>query len=224
MPYTRRAPRTRGARRPRKTYRKRRVGNFSNRVKTVVRSMAEKHVSTILYENAECTWDGRLHSYNLIAQGDGQSDRTGRMIQPTAIAYNFGVTNSNQNDPHTWTFIWFRDNQQVGDTLPTASQLLTPEAINTVRAPLAMLNLNNRGRFTVIKRRQFTVQDKDSGYSQMSFKGYIRLPKGKAIRYNGSGTGDIERNGFYLLIISSSDPANNDSFLNGETRMYYADI
>lgn len=214
-----------------RTYRKRRYrrryrkgANLAKTISRVMSGKAEKKINETLYANAECDWAGRMHTYNTIAGGTAYNQRVGRAVKPYGIGYNFTIANSNQNLPHTWSLIWFRDTQQVGDTNPTPSQLLNSSAVGTVQAPNSMLNINNRGRFKVIKRLTFCIQDRDSGLAQRVIKGYIKLRNSPEIRYNGSGSTDIERNGLYLLLISSSDPLNDDSYVSGETRMYYTDV
>lgn len=168
-------------------------------------------------------WTGRLHSFNLIAQGTSQTTRVGNKITPKMIVWRLRFYNSLQNDPRAITMIVFRDRQQVGDSAPSPSDLISPATIGTTAAPHALLNTANVGRFKILFRRTWTLEDKDSGKSSVvSIRTLRSAPV--TIRFNGGNTTDIEGNGLYCLWISDGDPAADAVLMTGEIRMWYTDV
>lgn len=206
----------------RKMYKPKKV--FKARVANAVRSMAEKKFNILTYVDAECDWSGRMHSYNAISQGEGQQNRISRMIQPLSVYYNFCVRNDSPTLPNIVSFIWLRDSQQKGDQDPSPTDVLTAANVGGPAAPNSLLNLNNVGRFSVLRRLTMRLAINGTDSNCRIVKGYIKLRPGHNIRYNGTATTDIEKNGIYLLIISSGNPVDDDVKITGETRLCYTDL
>lgn len=198
---------------------------FSRRVRTVVRSQAEKkRITYDLVTDAphEVDRDGRLHHLTAIADGAAINQRTGRRITPSALSMRFAWQRlTNTDNPITCTIMVVRDTQQVGDTSPAASDILAN--VGTGAAGLGILNKQNTPRFQVLMRRTFQLADVQSGVNAYLIDEYVRLAPIN-VGYNGSGSGDIERNGLYMLMISGGDPLLDEIKVTGEATLYYSDV
>lgn len=195
--------------------------SFARKVKSVINSYAEKKRQNTTWAADECDNTGRMHVMTNIAVGSTLSDRIGRQIRPQSIVYNFFVQNNAQNTSHVFTMLIFCDKQQVGDNTPLPGEVIAN--VGTAGAPCGLLNVNNKGRFKVLRRIQVRVEDKDSGKNLCILKGVVKL-RGISTAYNGDTTVDIERNGLYALLISSAAGADDAILITGEMRMWYIDI
>jgi len=225
MPYVRRNFRKKGARMYRRKggYRSR-VG-FAKRVQRAVRSFAEHKLITQTYSVAEVDWTGRVHALTNIPQGVGVAERTGKQIELHSVTWKIAMNNAGSATAQVGCMMIVLDTQQVGDAVPTPSQILIPTNVGTVAAPTSLLNSSNRGRFKVLYRRTFSLADQtgsDSTQIKM-LQGYKKL-RGVRTRYNGTASTDIERNGLYAIWITDGDPAGDDVFITGDIRLYYTDI
>jgi len=197
---------------------------FARRVRTIARSTLErKHQTYDLVGGAphEVDWTGRLHHLTNIAAGTGQFQRVGRRITPTALSFRFVFERQTNTDrPLSTTIMVVRDTQQVGDTSPTTTDILS--YVGAIGTGLGILNKNNVPRFTVLYRRTFLLADVQSGVNGQLIDEYIKLAPIN-VGYNGDGTADIERNGLYMLMASDGDPATNDIFVTGNATLHFVD-
>lgn len=136
-----------------------------------------------------------------IAQGDTAATRTGNSILLRNI-YLRGIAEINAAVTATTriTFALVKDKQQHSDTSPTVADVFTS---NT--NPESMLNLNNVGRFKVIWRKTINLSIVAGGRNCIEINKYWKLYD--HVRYNGTATTDIQKNGYYLMILTS-EPAN----------------
>lgn len=223
MPYVRKS-----FSKKRKNFRKgnkRTSRGFSNKVRSVIRGFAERKEITQDYSTpAEVDWTGRLHACHEIKQGDSTQERTGTEIQAHSVAWNITARNDGSPGAQSITVMLVRDMQQVKSTHPAISDILNPSTVGTLAAPNSLLNIHSRGRFKVLYRRQYTLADQ-TGADSSSFhiiKGYKRLSF--PLRYNGSGSTNIDKNGLYMLFISDGDPAADSVYIVGSIRFYFTDV
>lgn len=141
-----------------------------------------------------------LHLTN-IAQGDGDGQRTGNSIFVRNVGIRFSVLYNAQSGASMTQRVKMMlliDTQQVGDALPTPSDVL--DITGSGSAPLSFLNDQTVGRFKVLKSRMYTLYpDKMNIVSQWN----VNLRH--HVRYNGAAASDIQKGGIYLLMISSED-------------------
>lgn len=129
-----------------------------------------------------------------VSIGDGQSARTGNSI----LAKNlFGRIVFNQNVTAVTTrirFLILRDTQQIGDTSPAVTDVLnSADVLSPLNATLYP------GRFNILYDQLILLDD--TLRQTCSRKIYIKL--NNHIKYNGSATSDIAKNGLYMLMIST---------------------
>ena len=91
-------------------------------------------------------------------------------------------------------FALVRDKQQISDTAPAITDVFTSDT-----DPHTMLNANRLGRFDLLKRWNYTVDSHTS--SSVNFNYFTK--RSFHVRYNGPTANDIEKNGLYLVIITS---------------------
>lgn len=146
-----------------------------------------------------------------IAQGDDDNNRTGLSVLVKSVFIRMSAT---INASATTTFIriiLFRDTQQVGDSTPAVTSILESASY------LAPLNTNSVGRYSVLKDVLFCLDGVRQDTKIM--KWYKKMSS--HVRYNGTASTDIQKNGMYLLFISSE--ATNTPSLPYNIRLAYHD-
>jgi len=157
---------------------------------------------------------GFITSLNAIGQDDTSSGRTGNSILVRNIAMRFKLEiNTAVTLDSQVMLMLIQDTQQVSDTNPTISDVLT-----TV-TPESFLNLNNAGRFRVVWRKTYTLSVAGGGRPAVEVVKYFKVYD--HIRYNGNGVNDIQKNGYYLIAVSSENT--NYPTIVGSTRVGYHD-
>jgi len=194
-------------------------------IKRTIERQAEKKRST--YDLAtgtpvEVDWTGRIHNFTAISGGTAVTERLGRRIRLHGLNLRFRVERlSNTDFPISFTMMVVLDTQQVGDTAPSASDIVS--YTGDPDCGLGILNKQNTPRFRVLWRTTFLLADIQSGMNAQLIDKYLKLPPVN-VGYNGSGSGDIERNGLYLVMTSGGDPAADEIFISGEGNMTYTDV
>jgi len=142
-------------------------------------------------------------SQNLIAsvvdleQGDGVNRRTGNSILAKSLTMNGHMyINSSQTTNTRVMIALVQDKQQVADTAPGISDIFTSST-----DPHTLINVNTAGRFKILMRRQYTLDSNAAGNNARSLKFFHRL--NFHVRYNGTTYADLQKNGLYLVIITS---------------------
>lgn len=168
-------------------------------LKGLVNSEKFKHDMT---SSSTITRTGTMLHLTNIAQGDGDGQRTGNSIFVRNVGIRFSILyNTSGASAQRVRMMLVIDSQQVGDTLPSVSDVL--DVAGTASAPLSFLNDQTVGRFKVLKSRMYTVYaDKNNIVSQWN----INLRH--HVRYNGAAATDIQKGGIYLLMVSSEDNTN----------------
>lgn len=145
-------------------------------------------------------WNGSIYTVCDIAQGDGDSNRTGNSVFARNFNIRFNLAfNSTTVDYQTVRVMLLIDKQQVSDTAPLPSQIL--ENTGGVNSYMSHLNNEHVGRFTVLKSRVYTLHQDKPVISSV-----FNLNMRHHIRYNGPAGSDIQRGGIYVLFISDIDP------------------
>lgn len=133
-----------------------------------------------------------------LTQGDEFTQRTGRSILLKSINLGGSLQIHPSVSQNTRIMIALvQDKQQVSDTAPLITDIFT-----TGTSPHTFLNANTLGRFTILWRKHYTLSPATGGgkdaYSFSKF-----TPMNCHIRYNGTTSTDIQKNGVYLVVITS---------------------
>jgi len=156
-----------------------------------------------------------LHS---IAQGDATSDRNGNSILVRSL-YMRGFLQVNPavalNTRVSLALV--QDTQQIGDTTPAISDIFNSDD------PEAMLNTSNTnytaGRFKIIWRKNFNLTNVSASRPTIQLEKYFKLYS--HIKYNGPTATDIQKNGYYLVMLTSE--TTNFPIISFTTRLGYHD-
>lgn len=157
-------------------------------------------------------------SLTSIAQGDNTTNRAGNQI---AVKYITGSAQVQLNDTTvpTWARCMIvQDKQTVADTIPSLSDILTDVALTSIIS--SPLNINTVGRFKVLYDRVIRM---DAGSGVLNrFKWYLR--PNTVVRFNGSASTDIQKNGLFLYIFTNKDNVNDPVTVEGYVRTGYSDL
>lgn len=149
-----------------------------------------------------------------LTQGDSASGRTGNSILLRSIYYRFKIEiNSSVSSNTSILMMLVKDKQQISDSSP-----LPGDIISALR-PEALMNLDYVGRFKILKRKTFTLTPATGGYPVKELVGYHKIYD--HVRYNGSTSSDVQKNGYYLLFLSSENT--NYPTIQGTCRIGYHD-
>lgn len=163
---------------------------------------------------ANITGSGAINHLTNISQGDTAAGRTGNSFLLRSLAYRFKLEiNSSVTSNTTITMLILQDTQQVGDTQPSVTDVLSQA--NTY----SLLSTNTAGRFKILKRKSYLLTPASGGRPAIEQKGYMNLYS--HVRYNGTAGSDIQKNGLYVLFISSE--ATNYPTISGTFRIGYHD-
>lgn len=147
-----------------------------------------------------------------VAQGDGDSNRTGNSIFVRSLNIRGQVIhNSSGTSPEFTRVVVVMDTQQVGDTSPTLGLVLEANGYNS------HLNKATVGRFKILYSQ---IIETDS-VNRVSRNFYINLPMRHHVRYNGTASTDIQKGGIYLMAVSS-EPTNGPKLVF-DSRLSYRD-
>lgn len=162
------------------------------------------------------TISGTGYVYNLtgIAQGDGINQRTGNSILVRNLTYRLKFEiNSSVTADTTILFALVWDTQQVGDTSPAITDIFASAT------PETLLATGTLGRFKIILRKHILLTPASGGKPAIVMHNNLNLYK--HTRYNGVNDTDIQRNGLYLVMVSSE--STNLPTITGTVRLGYHD-
>lgn len=151
-----------------------------------------------------------------LAIGDLSGQRTGNSVLARSLyirAYiniNPAVTLSSRV-----SVVLVQDKQQIADVYPTVTDVFTstdPEAQIKVGA-----SNNVGGRFKIIWRRNYTLIPGQR--PTINIDKYFKLYS--HIKYNGASIADLQKNGYYLMTLTSE--STNFVTMNGNARLGYHD-
>jgi len=164
---------------------------------------------------------GAVSHISAVAQGDLVSNRTGNKIRVKSIYVQVRVSTVSIDGlvEGFARFYIVRDLQQVGDTSPTASDILN--AVNTPQSVLT--SVATQGRFKII--RTFPLMDftmiRSSNAIQSAVQYYYKSRFDIPITYNGVNGADIQKNGLYVVVVTSDTTDVSD--YDGIARVSYVD-
>lgn len=159
------------------------------------------------------TTNGSIVSLVAIAQGDDVSGRTGNSIFVKKILLRGYVTQNASATNTLCRIIIFMDKQQVADTIASVTDVLTTSTMDS------LLNVNNFGRFTILMDKVYAMSSANGNIRP--FTNTIKFAKGVHVRYNGSATTDIQKNGIYIMFISTE--STNTPTIQWNSRTFYHD-
>lgn len=166
------------------------------------------------FSAAAITAAGSNTHLTAVAQGDDISGRTGNSFLLRSLSYRYKIIiNPSVTANTTVTVMLVQDTQQVGDTTPAVTDVL--QSANT----FSLLNASSAGRFKILSRKSIILTPATGGRPAVEMKGFHKLYS--HIRFNGTGTADIQKNGLYVLFISSE--ATNTPTVDGTFRIGYHD-
>lgn len=172
------------------------------------------HKDTSFAPGSTIPANGVVNSLVSISQGDTDSGRTGNSILARTLSYRYRLEinpSVTSNTSVSIFIIW--DKQQLGDTNPVVGDLLA-----SLR-PEALINLSEAGRFKILSRKNFILTPVTGGTPAREVKGFHKFYK--HIRYNGSASSDIQKNGLYVVLIHSE--STNLPTITGTFRLGYHD-
>jgi len=194
-----------------------------------------KHFDAALSFTDVADTAGGISHLTAIAQGTDNLLRIGDEITVRKIYIQTRVILSSGSvpilplDTNFCRFILVQDLQQIGDTSPTVSQMFA--VTSSPQTPL--LNIDSLGRFKILwmsPLKLFTMMASkyDDGVISAQYSNPTQSPIDDAwitvntkVRYNGSASTDIQKNGLYLVCLSSlpGDTLDADGFV----RLAYTD-
>lgn len=131
-----------------------------------------------------------------IAQNDTDTGRTGNSILLRNI-YIRGLIEINPSvTANSRVLICVvQDTQQVNDTTPVVLDVFK------TNSPESMLAMNSAGRFKILYRKTHVLSPAAGGRNAIEFNKYFSMRQ--HVRYNGPANTDIQKNGYYLLVMTS---------------------
>lgn len=134
-----------------------------------------------------------------ISAGDGETDRTGDFINVRSILLD-GSLNTVGNSNSMVHIAVVVDTQQAPDTNPSYSDVYETAPVSAVNGS-GLYKIRRQedslGRFRVLWSKVLRVAD--SNNPSTYFKKYINFKKTHKVEYNGTGSGDIQKNGIYVI-------------------------
>lgn len=162
-------------------------------LKGMVNAELKKHV---LVHNETVGTAGQVYHLNGIAQGDTNLQRNGNSILGRWL---FGRALIVQHANAVNTFVRYlivQDKQQIGDTTPNTANVLQSISI------LSSLNVNESRRFKILKDGLVKF-DAPTGTNGQSKVIKFNIDTKSHVKYNGTASTDIQKNGLYLILISN---------------------
>ena len=153
-----------------------------------------------------------------IAQGDGESDRTGNSVLVRSIYLRgYMQVNSAVTGNTRVSLVLVQDLQQIADTNPAVLDIfngITPESM------INRSNTNNTvGRFKIIWRKNYNLTPSTGSTPSINIDKYFKVYS--HVKFNGTANTDIQKNGYYLVILTSE--ATNYPTVSITSRVCYHD-
>jgi len=181
-------------------------------LRTLVNSEVHKHDVTPTSQAVGTT--ATIVQLNAIAQGDTAAQRTGNSLLAKYLSLKLYLTMNASATQTLVRIIIFMDKQQVADTAPATTDLLQSNST------LSFLSNNAAGRFQVLK--DYLINLDLASHSSWRNK-YYKSFAGRNLhcKFNGVNNTDINKNGVYLLMLSSE--ATNTPTLTYSSRFGFHD-
>jgi len=142
---------------------------------------------------------------NGIAQGDGQSQRTGNSLLMSKIQVKDVVSGTLSGIVR---IIYFYDKQQISDTAPTGGDVLESSD------PQSFYNKLSKGRFQILSDKTMILDTAKQLFLRANYNKKLH----KHATYNGPNATDIQKMGLYRLIVSTVPIS-----VQGNSRLGYHD-
>lgn len=155
---------------------------------------------------------GTITLLNGMAQNDTSSGRTGNSILMRNVHLRLNFIQNSAAISTTYRVMLILDKQQVGDTLPTLTDIL-----ENASSPLSPLATASAGRFKIMKNWLFTTDDAKTQTKLIEYYKQFRFHT----RYNGPTNVDIQKNGLYLVTLC--DQSVNAANFNYSWKVGYHD-
>lgn len=141
----------------------------------------------------------KIFSFVNIAVGDDETSRTGNsiLLRNLYIRGTMEINSAVTGDTRI-TCMLVKDKQQVADTTPTITDIVTSST-----DPDTLLATGNFGRFKVMWRKTYALTPVSGGRNVVSLNKYWKIYD--HVRYNGTANTDVQKNGYYFVIITSEN-------------------
>lgn len=159
-----------------------------------IKGLVNSEMFTATYTaNINPTPSGVVLNLTQLAQGDGNGARTGLSVFFRKINARFSVVNNSTAGQVFHRWILFIDKQQIGDTSPSATDVLETADVRS------SLNPNTAGRFKILKNWEFYTSQLSSDCKIIKYYKNFR----HHVRYNNTSSSDIQKGGIYMLFLSN---------------------
>lgn len=168
----------------------------------------------ITFSSDSITNTGSSVALTNIAQNDTVGGRTGNsiLVRNITLRLSFEVNSAVTGDTRI-RFILLQDSQQVSDTGPSWTDVMSNST------PESLLATGTFGRFKILMSKSFSLTPASGGFNTRWVTKYLKTYS--HVRYNGTASSDIQKNGLYFLVIGSE--ATNTPTLRGTIRIGYHD-
>jgi len=149
---------------------------------------------------------GLLYHTTALAQGSGDSERKAAMVMAKSLQLNLAMIKNSSATTDFVRVVIFMDKQQIADT--------------TTQGPsftyLSPITPTDKMRFRILYDRMFSLSDS-------TVSRHIRIIKriNAFVRYNGTASTDIQKNGVYVRIVGKDNTNKAECTLNW--RLTYTD-
>lgn len=175
----------------------------------------ESHFHDGSVSSQEITTTASEFSFTKIAIGDTNGTRTGNSILLKWIKCHAHLIKNGGVTVEQVRIVIVVDKQQIADTSVVFGDVVDTSLGNALIGPYKKVNA---GRYNVIYDKLVTLH---SNKPQAVLKIFRRMPKKFHVRYNGSNDTDIQKNGIYMFMISSSaTPSGPTVDLHHRTKFY----
>lgn len=174
--------------------------------------------SEMLHKDTTINFGGaqsNITSLVAIAQGDTDAGRTGNsiLLRNIYMRGTLAINNSVIGNTRV-TLALVKDTQQTSDSTPAVADIFQSPS-----DPDSLLATGQFGRFKLLWRKTYVLTPIGGGRNVLSLNKYWKLYD--HIRYNGSASTDIQKNGYYLVAISSE--SSNYPAVTFNSRIGYRD-
>jgi hypothetical protein len=155
---------------------------------------------------------GGVVHLSALVEGDTVSGRTGNSVLAKGLSFRARIVSNSSSSATLCRLMLVCDKQQISDTSPGVTDILD------VASPLSHLSTNASGRFDVLFDQVYQFDN----LSRRAFyiNKYVNINK-YHLRYNGTSGTDIQKNGMYLLYVSTENT--NTPVLDYRNRFSYHD-
>lgn len=134
-----------------------------------------------------------------VAIGDDDASRTGNsiLLRNLYVRGTIEINSAVTGDTRV-TCMLVKDKQQIADSSPSISDIVT-----SATDPDTLLATGTLGRFKIMWRKTYILTPASGGRNALSLNKYWKIYD--HVRYNGPLGTDTQKNGYYLVVISSEN-------------------